>query len=103
MSWSVSIGGKKEEAREKIAAQFDSEAKRYEGGEEGKDVLAMKERVLALIDAIDCTPDDMTPRPGISVSCWGSHSTVNGKISSAQASISVSRVALPEEAPPAAG
>lgn len=69
MSWSVAANGEKEEVRKMISNQFDVSINTYKGTEEEQDVIAAKERVLSLIDA-------MVPDKPVKVLAYGSHSTV---------------------------
>lgn len=99
MSWSVSRSGKKDDVKALVAQDFDTAAASYPSGPEHDDILTMKDRVLALVDAVDVTPDEVMANPGVQISAWGSHGVSDGKLWQAQISVTVSRVSLPAEAP----
>ena len=90
MSWFVESKGKKEAVRKKVAEAFDVQFKSYEGKEEGKDILACKERALALIDA--CVMEDFAN--AIEFKASGSHSSMSAGIAGANFSVSITRIHL---------
>ena len=90
MSWFVEFRGTKEAVRKKVEAAFDQQAKTYEGKEEGKDILACKERALVLIDA--CVMEDFAN--GLEFKASGSHSASSAGLMSANFSVSVTRIHL---------
>jgi hypothetical protein len=73
MSWSLSESGSKDNVREACTIAFDLSAKQYAGKEEEKDVLAVKERVLSAIDALDVAPDGYAEKGySVKVNAYGS-------------------------------
>lgn len=53
MSWGVKAVGTKGAVQAELEKQFDAAAKTYEGTEEEKDVLAVKERALAAVSTFE--------------------------------------------------
>jgi hypothetical protein len=51
MSWSVKVIGTKAGLQRVLPALFEKAAKPFEGGREGEDILAVRDRVVAAIDA----------------------------------------------------
>lgn len=91
MSWSFEITGTKEAVKSAVTAQLDKTAAAYAGKPEGDDVLAVKGRVLALVDALKL--DEYWN--GVSAKGNGSHSsTGENQIVSGAANFSVARVPL---------
>lgn len=87
MSWSVNTGGMtREDAKRTLAQHYDSSAALYAGKEEQKDVLAVKDRVLSLIDALDLADGD-----AISVTSYGSHTWSEKGVLSATFAVTVAR------------
>jgi len=92
MSWSVSSVGTREDVKKNAAEWFDTAAMNYKGTEEEKDIMTAKERALSVVDEIDLntyTPDGQPML--VNVYCYGSRSTIDGKVSEASIHISVSR------------
>lgn len=93
MSWYIEVTGTKAGVARIVAAEFDKQIKTYEtyeGKEEGKDLVACKERALALIDAM--VIEDFAN--AIAFKANGSHSGGNLGLFSAQFTVSVTRVHL---------
>lgn len=102
MSWVIDITGSKIGATNKVTEQLDRIAKNYEGKEEAKDILSAKERILALIQAIEL-PEKSTEWNAVKVTASGSHSLttprlVDGKmiagIANAHVTFSVKRTLI---------
>jgi len=96
MSWSFEHTGTREEVTQAASENLDKLAAAYDGKEEGKDLIALKERVLALVKALDVTSE----RPGrvhvcddVKVKGHGSHSMGSGGLVSANFTVEVSRLA----------
>ena len=95
MSWGIEITGTKEGASKKVAESFDKMAANYAGKEEGKDILAAKDRVLSLIEATDLTVDPYgMDWNGVYVSAGGSHGWTDKGLTSAEFRAKVTRVVL---------
>lgn len=99
MSWSIEVTGTKAAVAEHITSRMDSLAERYGGLEESRDLLVVKDRLLALVEACDLTTDGFTTWNGVLVKASGSHYTTGidaaaGNLASAQAQFSVVRVSL---------
>ncbi len=97
MSWGIDVTGTKAGALKKVAEQLDRIAATYEGKEEGKDVLAAKERIVSLVEALALGPDQYgTDWNAVNVKAGGSHSTTSGDkpLLSATMQITVSRTSL---------
>jgi hypothetical protein len=91
MSWSFDITGTREAVKAAVTTQLDKTAAAYAGKPEGDDVLAVKGRVLALVDALKL--DEYWN--GVSAKGNGSHSiTGENQIVSASCGFSVMRVPL---------
>lgn len=97
MSWSIQRTGTREAVATAVAADLDKSAAQYEGHEEQKDILAAKERILAVIAGLDMTPDTWCPVYGVQVTASGSASKYSSNIH-----IGVTRIALTLDAAPAA-
>lgn len=94
MSWSIEITGTKEGVAKKAAEQLDKIAASYAGKEEGKDVLAVKERVLALVAACDLVSDSYTTWNAVNVKANGSHSQTPTGILGGSFQVAVTRASL---------
>lgn len=95
MSWSVSVTGTRETAKEEIAAQFDRAYESYKEKPEGADILAAKGRALALIDGMDLTPDTYgTQWNAVKVTAHGSHGWSEKGLTTASFTVSVERTHL---------
>jgi hypothetical protein len=97
MSWSIDVTGTKSAVVKKVTEQLDKIAANYEGKEEAKDVLAAKERILALVAAVDLEPaeEGKPPSPNaIQVKASGSHALTAKGIDGARMSINVTRAHL---------
>jgi hypothetical protein len=81
MSWSISANGPKDEALKTIRDQA-ANVPYKPGTPEGDDVVAAVARIEALAAAL-------APSEKVELSAYGSHSTLNGGISSASFSVSV--------------
>lgn len=94
MSWSVNAKGTREEVRAEIDKQFYNVHGYYKETPEGADILAIRERAMALIDACDLESEGWAKGDKIEVKAHGSHSmqTTWQKPTSASFSLSVSRV-----------
>lgn len=91
MSWSVSATGTIEGVKKALEKQFESAANTYAGKPEGDDIVAVKTRVFALIDALDLTDGYWN---GASVSARGSHSSSGKGLQNANGEFSVARTAI---------
>lgn len=94
MSWSIEVTGTKAGVAKKVAEQLDKIALAYEGKEEAKDVLAAKERLLSLVEAMDLGSDGYTEWNAVIVKANGSHSTMGKGLGSASMQLSVIRTSL---------
>lgn len=99
MSWVIDITGSKSGVANKVTEQLDRIAKTYEGKEEANDIVMAKERILALVSAIEL-PEKSTEWNAVKVTASGSHKLttprlVDGKmiygIDSAHVTFSVKR------------
>ena len=87
MSWSIDVAEKTKEQTGKIVAeQLDKVAQSYADTEEGKDVVAAKGRILALIAAMS-----VGERDEIYVRAHGSHTWNEKGILSATLAIAIGR------------
>ena len=93
MSWSVSAKGSKDEVRATVESQFETQAKTYEGKEEGKDIAAARERVMSMLEELDLTAG--VPEGGkpclAQVSAWGSRASSWGTPTAAEFHVNVTR------------
>lgn len=82
MSWSLKVQGTKSEIKNKAAVEFDRAAKMYEGQEEEKDVLAVKERMLVEVEQFPdnvLAPDSVAPNGyDVTVYAYGSRTAGQG-------------------------
>jgi hypothetical protein len=90
MSWSIDVTGSKSDVAEKVTNQLDKIAERYKGNEEGKDVLVAKERILAIVQAVDLPASGFGPNV-VHVKAAGSHILNENGISSAQMTFIIAR------------
>jgi hypothetical protein len=90
MSWGFEFRGTKEDVKAQVAAYCDKAAANYAGKPEADDVIAVRDRVLLLVDAIAL--DEKAS--AVLAKGNGSHSTDNGQVAHAQANFQVNR-ALP--------
>lgn len=75
MSWGTHCEGTVDEVKAKIETDFATFAGSYPPGtQEGDDIVAVKVRVLAHLDAIDLTPDTYYDGELVVVDVHGSHS-----------------------------
>jgi hypothetical protein len=89
MSWSISTSGSdKEEVKARVKAELDVHASHYNGGPESKDVEAVRDRALALVDDIELSAGN----PNVSVCASGYHSTIYGKVIHAEFRLMVRRI-----------
>jgi hypothetical protein len=91
MSWSFEHSGTREAVVQAATENLDKLAASYSGKEEGNDLVAIKERVLALVGALDLTSDGVH---GVLVKGYGSHSIGSAGLWSANFSLQVSRTHL---------
>lgn len=96
MSWGCEFTGTKDAVVSALSTYLDKTAKGDAGKEEANDILACKDRAIALINALDLTADSYVNWNGATVKASGSHSaTRDGSvITSANFQLSVVRVAL---------
>jgi hypothetical protein len=91
MSWSYEKTGTPDAVIKDVTAYFDATAKTYDQTPEGADVIACKERVIALVNACDLRDG----ANAVLVKANGSHySTGPGKIGNASFSVTVQRMTL---------
>lgn len=95
MSWGIDYTGTKDAVIAAVNEDLERIAKGYAGKEEAKDVLAVRDRIVSLVNALELGKDGYgTLWNGAKVSANGSHSvTING-LTSASFSVAVSRVLL---------
>lgn len=94
MSWGIEITGVKDAVAAKFAADMDKVAAMYVGKEEGKDIVAVKERGLALIDALAMGEEHGYTWNAVKVSASGSHGLSGGGLTSASFRLDVTRLSL---------
>ena len=94
MSWGYEKTGTPEALAKDVDTSFDRMAANYAGQPEADDIAACKARALALLSALDMTPDLYTAWNAATVKAGGSHSASGGKVQSASFSLSVVRTAL---------
>ena len=97
MSWAIDVTGTKSAVVKKVTEELDKIAAQYEGKEEAKDVLAAKERILALVAAIDLETPQVgaaAPPNAIQVKANGSHALTAKGLDGARMSINVTRTHL---------
>ncbi len=90
MSWNFSFVGTRDAVLKKVDEACDRTAASYAGKPEADDVLAVKARVHALVDAMGF--DDTYN--AVSVTAGGSHSTTGDKLLAANFKLDVSRTSL---------
>lgn len=90
MSWAIDVTGTKSEVSEKVTEQLDAVAARYEGKEEAKDVRVAKERILAIVEAVDLA-EEGSAWNAISVRAAGSHAISERGITHAQMTFAIWR------------
>jgi hypothetical protein len=94
MSWSIDVVGTKSAVLKKVTEHLDKAAASYEGKEEGKDIVAVKERILAIVEAMEVS-DDPEER-AVFVKANGSHTLMSdNKIVVANLAMRVGRTAMP--------
>lgn len=94
MSWGIEVTGTREGVKKAVAEQLDKCAANYAGKPEADDIASCKTRALALVDALDMTPDYGMTLNGVIVKANGSHSS-NGKgVTSADFTLRVVRTVL---------
>lgn len=114
MSWSIDVVGTKSDVVKKVTEQLDKVAASYEGKEEGKDVVAVKERILSIVEAMEVDEsagddekaaptkaDEKAPKPtkarreelAIYVKANGSHAVSENKIVVANLTMRIGRTA----------
>lgn len=93
MSWAIDFTGTKSDVAKKVTEELDKVATRYEGKEEAKDVLAAKERILAIVQAVALTkePSELPGWNAVSVRAAGSHSLTENGIAEAKMTFTISR------------
>jgi hypothetical protein len=94
MSWSIDVVGMKSDVVQKVTEQLDKIAASYDGKEEGKDVAAVKERILAIVEAMNVDDE----RPGelaVYVKANGSHGWNGDKLVVANLTMNVGRTTPP--------
>lgn len=75
MSWGTTRQGTREEVLAALKTDFESILKNYpEGTLEGGDVVAVRSRAFAALEAIDLSPDAFYEDDLVEVSANGSHS-----------------------------
>lgn len=94
MSWGIKITGTRGAVKMQVSEQLGKIAEDYKGKPEGEDVLAARDRILALVDALDLTSDGYLDWNGVDVAANGSHSTNSKGVQSATMTITVVRTAL---------
>jgi hypothetical protein len=95
MSWGTTRRGTREEVFAQLKTDFDGILKNYPDGTiEGGDVIAVRSRAFAALEALDMTPDAYYADDLVQVSVNGSHSWSGDKEHprSAAASFNVTRV-----------
>src|SRR5579859_1067045 len=96
MSWGIEVTGTKDAVKAKVVEYLDKSAASYKDSspQECADILAAKERILSLVDALDLSADQYTNWNGVIVKGGGSHSSTSGKVLSASFQVSVQRTSL---------
>jgi uncharacterized tellurite resistance protein B-like protein len=93
MSWVIDMTGTKSSVANKVTEQLDRIAKNYDGKQEAKDVLLAKERILALVAALDL-PEKSTEWNAVRVTGSGSHTLTANGIADAHVTFSVKRTRI---------
>lgn len=93
MSWSIDVVGTKSAVVQKVTEQLDKIAANYKGKEEGKDVVAVKERILSIVEAMEVS--DEPEELAVYVKAYGSHSLVDNKIVVANLDMRIGRTSPP--------
>jgi hypothetical protein len=91
MSWGYEKTGTPDALVKDVTASLDKTAETYKGKPEADDVIACKDRILALIAACDFSDGNCN---AVSVKANGSHSTSSKGIYSANFNVAVTRVSL---------
>lgn len=95
MSWSIEVTGSKDGVKAHVEAVLTKIAANYEGKPEADDVRAVKDRILALVDACALGKDAYgTEWNAIKVSASGSHSWTNEGVASATLNLTLCRMCL---------
>lgn len=96
MSWSISVTGTKEAVLEKVRTELTTTAESYyQGSEEHNDIIAVRDRACALIEALELGPDQYGSNwNAVQVEASGSHSVHDQKVLSANLSLKVVRTTL---------
>jgi hypothetical protein len=98
MSWSFEFNGMPAAVTKAVTqyceATAASYAKNNAESEEAKDLLTVRDRVVAEIAALDLKQDNYANWNGVNAKGNGSHSTRGAKILSASCSFSVQRMVL---------
>jgi hypothetical protein len=107
MSWSIDVVGTKKDVMQKVTEQLDKVAASYDGKEEGKDVVAVKDRILSIVEAMDgdeekaaptkaekAAPTKATEEFAIYVKANGSHAWSGDKIVVANLEMRIGRTSL---------
>jgi|HubBroStandDraft_2_1064218.scaffolds.fasta_scaffold39769_2 hypothetical protein len=89
MSWSINALGTKEEVAKIITTNANATAEGYKGKPEADDVIACRDRMLALVESLKVPEGEKVDAAG-----YGSHSTTypEGAITSASFSVTVKSV-----------
>lgn len=89
------MSGSKEGVKARVIAQLDKTAEQYKATPEGADVVAAKDRILALIDACALGPDAHgTDWNAVKVAASGSHAWTDKGIQTASFKVEVTRLSL---------
>lgn len=93
MSWSIDVAGTKNGVVKNVTEQLDKAAASYDGKEEAKDVVAVKERILSIVEAVDVR-DEGAGEYAVYVKANGSHAWNANGILSAHFVVTIGRTTL---------
>ena len=94
MSWGIDQTGTKEGLLKSVPGAFDQAVANYAGKPEADDIVAAKERALALVSSLDLSVDGSTDWNAATVKANGSHSMGLKGLQSANFALSVVRTSI---------
>lgn len=94
MSWSFDYTGTPAGVKAAVTKFCNKSAESYKGTQEAVDVLMVRDRVCALVDALQLGQDGYTTWNACNAKGNGSHSATGANILSANASFAVVRTVL---------
>jgi len=94
MSWGYEKTGTPAAVIKDVNDSFERMAASYKDMPEGADILACRDRIVALVNGMDLTSDGYTNPNAVLVKAGGSHSTTGKGLANASFSVQVQRVSL---------